>query len=372
MQIIIACDSFKDALPAFEVCQAIAKGIQTANPDIHPILLPMADGGEGTAEILTQHLKGTMVSVATTDALFRPIHAQYGLSEDGKVAIIDMAQASGLQLLGQAERNPMLASSFGTGELIRDALQKGVKKILLGIGGSATNDAGMGMASALGYRFMDKAGKVLKGTGADLQLVHRFEKSTDTASLPEVEVLCDVENPLFGPDGAAFVYGKQKGGSPEMLVALDDGLQHFSTIINPKLANTPGAGAAGGLGFGALAFLNAKLRSGIESIMEYSNFEHYLKEADLVITGEGKIDHQTLHGKLIAGICKRAKEYNVPVIALSGSMTIGPEETKQLGLQAAFSILNAPMPLEQALVSTERLLQQTAFNLTRSLSKCSI
>lgn len=365
MNLIIACDSFKDALPASEVCQAIAKGFQIANPTIRSILLPMADGGEGTAEILTKHLNGSMVSLVVNDPLLRPTSAQYGLSADGQIAIIDMAQASGLQLLKPEERNPMLASSFGTGELIQDALQKGVKKIILGIGGSATNDAGMGMATALGYRFIDHNGKELKGTGADLQLVHKVEKTN--ATLPQVEVLCDVENPLFGPTGAAFIYGKQKGGNPEMLEALNIGLQYFANQINSELADTPGAGAAGGLGYGALVFLNASLKSGIDSVMEYSNFEYYLKDADLVITGEGKIDHQTLHGKLIAGICKRARQYKVPVIALSGSMKIEPEETKTLGLQAAFSILNAPMQLAEALRETPKLLEQTAFNLARTL-----
>ena len=367
MRILIACDSFKDALPAFEVGKAIQRGLQMANSKIDAVVFPMADGGEGTAQILTHHLEGNLIQTTVHDPLFRPISAAYGRSKDGQIAIIDMAAASGLQLLQPEERNPLKATSLGTGELIKHAIESGVQKILLGIGGSATNDAGMGMASALGYRFRDQAGQILTGTGAELQNVHFVEKETLKAELPTIEVLCDVDNPLYGPTGAAYIYARQKGATETMIQKLDRGLQHFASIIAPELAEYPGAGAAGGMGFGAMAFLNATLSQGIDTIMQYSNFEHQLSTTDLVITGEGKIDQQTLHGKLISGICSKAKQQAVPVIAICGSLLADEPMIEKIGLQAAFSIVNRPIPLEKALQETTKLLEQSAYNIGQLL-----
>ncbi|MEN0006549.1 MAG: glycerate kinase, partial [Bacteroidota bacterium] len=236
MNILIAADSFKDALPALEVCTAIAKGLRQANPAIQPQLFPMADGGEGTADILTFHNNGQQMQCTVLDPLGRPVEATYGISQDGQTAFMEMAQASGIQLLTEAERNPLLASTYGTGQLIAHALERGIRKIVLGIGGSATNDMGMGMLRALGYRFWDASAKELAGTGADLTKVTQFEESKRNEGLQDLEltIICDVDNPLYGPNGAAHVYGQQKGATPEMIQQLDMGLRQFATIIETQ------------------------------------------------------------------------------------------------------------------------------------------
>ena len=362
--ILIACDSFKDALDALGVCQAIERGILFSQPEWTCNLLPLADGGEGTAEILTYLSEGSTIRLPSYDPLFRPMEASYGLSRDGQTAFIDMAACSGLQLLSQEERNPMLTSTYGTGFLIRDAIRRGVHKIVLGIGGSATNDAGIGMARALGFQFWDREGNELEGRGQDLLQVERFGRPD--LRLPQIEVLCDVSNPLFGPEGAAHVYGCQKGADPRMIERLDQGLRELSLIVRQERgkdwSEVPGAGAAGGMGFAAKAFLNAELRSGIETVLAYAGFDEHLAHTDLVITGEGKIDHQTIHGKLIAGVCKQAAKSKVPVIGLCGALLADPEEVHEIGLQAAFSILNRPIELPVALADTARLLEYTAAN----------
>ncbi|MCP3932533.1 MAG: glycerate kinase [Bacteroidetes bacterium] len=374
MHILIASDSFKNALPALQVCQAIEKGVKTANENCTTQLFPLADGGEGTAEILTYHSKGKNLKARVSDPLGRPVLAQYGISNDGKTAFIEMAAASGLQLLCDEERNPLLTSTFGTGELIKDALERGVEKILLGIGGSATNDAGMGMAHALGFKFLDEKGMILSANGSNLMRVKNIISSQyfNTFRSLEVEVLCDVTNPLFGKNGAAHVYAAQKGAEFEQIKTLDAGLQHFAGVVKETFgedySGIPGAGAAGGLGFGCLSFLNAALLPGIEIVMVHTDFEKSLQKADLVITGEGKIDGQTLQGKLIHGIAQKAKEYDIPVIALCGSLRATTQEIKAIGLLAAFSIINQPITLNKAIQQTADGLEQTAFQLTRVLS----
>jgi glycerate kinase len=373
MTILIATDSFKDALPALEVCRAIERGLRQAGRDVRTVVFPLADGGEGTAGILTFHNNGQTVEREVNDPLFRPVKASYGLSADGATAYIDMAEASGLQLLKSDGRNPLLTSTYGTGELILDAVQRGARRLLLGIGGSATNDAGMGMAAALGYRFLDEAGRELSPTGQSLERVRRIDDGQlkiDSSRL-EVTVLCDVDNPLFGPRGAAHVYAPQKGADAETVERLDEGLRSFAQVLQEHfqraVAAEPGAGAAGGMGAGALAFLGAELRPGIETVIEHTGFEKALEGADLLLTGEGRLDGQTLHGKLIHGLCRRAARHRIPVIALCGALEATPGDLEEIGLIAAFSILPRPMSLEEALRETETLLEQTAHSVLRTL-----
>lgn len=370
MNILIACDSFKDGLPALEVCEAIAKGIQLANPAVQTQLLPLADGGEGTAEILTYHADGQWVQKKVQDPLFREITAYYGLSKDRKTAFIDMAQAAGLQLLLPAERNPLHTSTYGTGQLILAAMQQGVEKIILGIGGSATNDGGIGMARALGYVFKDKKGNILKGCGAELPEVSVI--IPPKVDFPTIEVLCDVTNPLYGPQGAAYTYGRQKGADELMLELLDQGLQNLASRVKEQLgvegAEIAGAGAAGGMGYGAMTFLKASLHSGIGAVMHYAHFAEHIKAADLIITGEGKIDEQTRQGKLISGICQEAMVYNKPVIAFCGALLASPRLVREIGLSAAFSIQTHPTSLEEALLQTAQGLCDLAFHVCKTLA----
>jgi glycerate 2-kinase len=375
MKILIAPDSFKDALAAPDVCRAIRRGILKARPEADCTLFPLADGGEGTSEILAWHFKDEMIRLTVADPLGRPVEAHYFLAENGRVAFIEMAQASGLQLLRAEERNPLKTNTSGTGELIADAIKKGARKILLGIGGSATNDAGMGMAAALGWRFLSKTGEELQPAGESLEAVEEIIAPSEgvtashTLTEVEVEVICDVTNPLFGPDGAAHVYARQKGADDAGIARLDAGLRHFSKKLEAhfgkNFAEIPGSGAAGGLGAGAMAFLGAKLRPGIEAVMELTGFEEVLKNADLVITGEGKLDGQTMHGKLIHGICKKAAKHGVPVIAFCGTLEAEPEAIAATGLRAAFSILRKPQTLAEAIDATEEGLECMAYNVLK-------
>ncbi|MFM9948021.1 MAG: glycerate kinase [Saprospiraceae bacterium] len=367
MHILIAADSFKDALDAPGVCHAIERGILAAMPHTRIRCFPLADGGEGTAQILTFHSGGQQVQCMVKDPLFRPVQVSYGLSGNGETAFIEMAQASGLQLLESKARNPLYTTTFGTGELIADALQRGVRHIVLGIGGSATNDGGMGMAAALGLRFLDADGLLLEPVGQNLGKVQRIAGRLKINA--RVEVICDVDNPLCGPTGAAQVYAPQKGADEAAVAELDAGLAHFAELLREysgrENAHLPGAGAAGGLGAGAMAFLNAQMQRGIEAVMEYTDFETALTGIDLIVTGEGKIDHQTNHGKLIHGICEMAKAHGIPVIAFCGALEASTSDIRELGLLAAFSISNKPQSLAEALAQTEIGLEQAAAQVFR-------
>lgn len=369
MNLLIACDSFKDSLPAVAVCQALERGIKRAHPTCQTQLFPMADGGEGTARIMTYHTQGQWIELEVQGPLAATVKAGYGLSSDGTKAYIDMAEASGLQLVPRPLRNPLKTSTYGTGQLIQNAIEQGVEKIFLGIGGSATNDGGVGMAKALGYRFLDANGQDLPGNGEDLLQIN--EIISPSRSFPTIEVLCDVNNPLYGPNGAAAIYGPQKGATPEIVEQLDLGLQHLASKVESRLQRqldeVPGAGAAGGMGYGAMAFLNGSLISGIEAIMNEASFNEALAGTDLVITGEGKIDDQTLQGKLINGICQRAKKFNRPVIAVCGALLASSEVIQNIGLQAAFSIQRYPLTLAEALALTEENLDSLGFQLARTL-----
>lgn len=371
MNILIAADSFKDALDSFSVCDAIAKGIQLANPKIKITKFPLADGGEGTSDILMHHLGGHKKEIVVSDPLLRSIHTDYVISQDGNTAFIELAKSSGLQLLADDERNPMFTSTFGLGEMINDAIHEGVTNIILSIGGSATNDGGMGMASALGFRFYDVNGILLPGSGKDLGLVVNMEvddEVKDTLNKISFTTICDVTNPLYGIKGAAQVFATQKGGTSDDIILLDKGLKHFATVMNAELlAEKEGAGAAGGVGFGSMLFLKSKLYKGIQLVMEMTKFEKAVRTCDLVITGEGKLDGQTTHGKLIQGVTDIASKYQKPVIALCGAVAASPDGIKDLGLQAAFSISTGPQSLEQALKSTAQNLEVAAFNVVRCM-----
>ncbi len=369
MNLLIACDSFKDSLPAVAVCQALERGIQKASPNSHTQLFPMADGGEGTAKIMTYHTQGQWVEVEVQGPLSATVGAGYGISADGTKAYIDMAEASGLQLVPRPLRNPLQTGTFGTGQLIQNAIDRGVEKIFLGIGGSATNDGGIGMAKALGYQFLDESGQELRGIGEDLR--HIAHIIPPNRSFPTIEVLCDVNNPLYGPKGAAAVYGPQKGATEAIVEQLDKGLRQLAgkveSSLHKSLAEVPGAGAAGGMGYGALVFLNGSLRSGIEVLMDEADFNDALLKADVVITGEGKIDEQTLQGKLINGICQRAKQFQRPVIAVCGALLASSDLLESIGLQAAFSIQSQPVTLAEALEQSAVNLESLGFNIARTL-----
>jgi len=358
MKILIAPDKFKGSLTADEVAEAMAEGIRSVNPDIEAIKFPLADGGDGTAAILTKHFNGEFIPVKVHNPLFEIIEASYGYSESGRTAFIEMSAASGLRLIPAEKQNPLNTSTLGTGEMIMDAIRHGAEKIILGIGGSATNDAGIGMAAAMGFRFLDHDGNELKPVGANLEFIQSIDDSTLHYNLAgvDVQVACDVDNPLTGKRGAAWVYGPQKGATSETILKLDKGLKNFARVVKEKygkdISRLPGAGAAGGLGAGAMVFLNARLRSGVELVMDITMFEDHLKNADLIITGEGKIDDQSFQGKVLSGITKLAKKYNLPVIAVCGDLKLDIRKLKNHGINEAISLVDYFGSVEQAMHST--------------------
>ncbi|AET68959.1 glycerate kinase [Desulfosporosinus orientis DSM 765] len=369
MKIVIAPDSFKGCLNAFSVAQAMSRGVQQIYPSCEIDLIPMADGGEGTVEAILSAVPGEKVKVQVTDPLGRPIEAIYGLIEGGSTAIIEMAAASGLTLLSEAEKNPRLTSTYGTGLIIKDALERGVKKILLGIGGSATNDGGAGLAAALGVRLLDKHGKELSPGGAALRDLAEIDMSKINPRLSEVkiEVACDVQNPLCGPMGASAVYGPQKGANSEDIRYLDKALKNFgeqlSSIAGINLLELPGGGAAGGLGAGSVGFLGAQLRPGSEIVLEVANAEAKIKTADLVLTGEGRTDFQTAYGKVPVGVAALAKNHNVPVLVISGSVDGSPDALSSHGICTCFSVSEGPVTLEEAFVKAEQQLERAVWRI---------
>ena len=356
MRIVVAPDSFKGCLTALQVCNAIERGLRAALPDVDIIKAPMADGGEGTVQSLVDATGGRFVSETVSGPLGDPVEARFGLLGDGQTAVIEMAAASGLTSVPPARRNPLLTTTYGTGQLIKAALDLGRRKLIVGIGGSATNDGGAGMAQALGARMLDSEGKEIERAGgghlgkiAHIDISRLDDRLADT----EVRVACDVGNPLHGPDGAAHVYGPQKGATPEMVETLDAGLRHFAARLNEDLgadvADAPGAGAAGGLGAGLMAFCNAKLERGVDIVIDAVGLRQKMSGADLVITGEGRIDSQTAFGKAPSGVAKVAKEFGVPVVAVGGIVELSARELHEHGFDALFSIVNEPMSLEEAM-----------------------
>ena len=353
-KIVIACDSFKGSLSSPEIALYAETAIREVYPECKVVKLPVADGGEGTAEALVAALQGQWVACRTHDPLNREIGGRYGLSGSGKTAIIEMAAASGLTLLRPEERNPMITTTYGTGELIRDALEKGCRDFLIGIGGSATNDGGTGMLQALGYRFLDREGKDLPGCGESLVHICSIDKAQVLPALQEARftIACDVNNPFYGPQGAAQVYARQKGADDRMIEELDRGMKSFAALIRKtekkEIATLPGAGAAGGSGGAFVAILNGTLKPGIDMVLEAIDFKRHLRNAGLVITGEGSLDAQTGMGKAPAGILRMASARNIPVIAIGGQV----EEYEQLnrqGFLAVLSIQPRPVSLGKAL-----------------------
>ncbi len=373
MKFVIAPDKYKGSLTGFQFCDAVSNGIKMVFPEAIIIKKPLADGGDGTIEVVKEYLNATNESITVADPLFRKISASYLLSEDKSIAFIEMSEASGYKLLDKEEMNCMHTTSLGTGQMIADALHKGAKQIILGIGGSATNDGGMGMATALGYDFLDKDGNKLSPIGKNLIKVNKVDKTKVNNGLKEVEikVACDVNNPLYGKNGAAYIYGPQKGASKEEVEFLDKGLENFAKIIHldfgVDVQNIPGAGAAGGMGAGAKIFLNAVLTSGVDLVMEMANFESALTDTDWIITGEGQLDGQTFSGKTINGVLKSANKKKIPVAAFCGSMDISVNEMKALGLTYAISILNEIGNLDDAKTNSYKNLEQASYNFANLL-----
>ena len=373
MKVVAAIDSFKGSMTSLEVSEAFEKGVKKVYRDAEFIKIPLADGGEGTVEALIDNLNGKMITIKVKDPLMRDIDSFYGISGDGKTAVIEMAAASGLPLLSLDERDPMKASTFGTGQLIKDALDKGCREFIIGIGGSATNDAGTGMLSALGYEFLDENGNKLVPNGENLAKVKTFNDDKVMKELSEARFLiaCDVDNPFYGSNGAAYVYGKQKGATEEVIKRLDEGMKNFSDIIMEikkiDISNISGAGAAGGLGGAFMAFFNSELKPGIDIITEKIELEKSIKGSNYVITGEGRIDFQTAMGKTPSGVAKLAKKYGIPVIAIGGSVDDEIGNIYECGITAAFSIIDSPMTLNEAMdtKNAQRLVEKTAEQIFR-------
>lgn len=370
---MIAPDSFKESMTALEVADAVETGFQKIFPDWEYVKVPMADGGEGTVQSLVDATNGSIKKVEALDPLGRKVEAFYGVSGDGKQAVIEMAAASGLELLKSTERDAMNATSWGLGDLIRAALDEKVERILIGIGGSATNDAGAGMLQSLGGKLLDTSGQQIPYGGVGLRDLDKIDVSEFDPRIKDVviEVACDVTNPLTGTDGASYVYGPQKGADEEQVEELDQYLKHFAKVVRRDLEvdmeDEPGAGAAGGIGSALLAFFNAELRGGGELITEMLALEDTIKAADLVITGEGGINHQTIFGKTPIVVAKIAKKYDIPVIALVGSISEGHEEVYEHGIDAVFSILSEVAELEETLEAGIQNVEMTARNVAATL-----
>ena len=368
MKIILAPDSFKGSLTSMEVAVAMEKGIKRVVPGADCIKIPMADGGEGTVQSLIDAVGGELISCDVKGPAGRRVMACYGMLADKKTAVIEMAAASGLSLVGGKSKNPLKTTSFGTGELLGHALDRGVEKIILGIGGSATNDAGVGMAQALGVVFRDGNGRIIRqnGAGGMLQRIESMDMGGIHPKLRKARILvaCDVDNPLSGKRGAAHVFAPQKGATADMVKILDRNLKHIARVIKRELGidvdEVPGAGAAGGLGAGLLVFTEAELKSGIEIISKATSIEKHLRSADLIFTGEGRVDFQTVFGKTPAGIASLAGKYGVPVIAIGGGLADDAGETFTHGINGLEAAIARDMPLHEALANSREYVANAA------------
>jgi glycerate kinase len=374
MRLLIAPQEFKGSLSAREAASAMADGLRRALPDAEIDVLPMADGGPGTVEALVEARAGRRLQNVVSDPLGRPVEAAWGLLEDDATAVIEMAAASGLVLLRREELDPRAASTYGTGQLIAAALDAGCRRIIVGVGGSATNDGGAGMAQALGARLLDDQGEELPAGGAALARLHRIDVSGLDSRIADCRVLVavDVTNLLCGPTGASAVYGPQKGATPEIVGELDAALAHYAAVIerdlDVKVAELPGAGAAGGLPAGLVAFLGAEIRPGVDLIAEAAGLAERLARADVVLTGEGRLDAQTAYGKTVAGVARMAKERGLPVIALAGGVTGDTESLRKQGIDVAMSITPGPMALTEAEARAAELLSAAAERVGRLLA----
>lgn len=371
MKIVIAPQAFKGSLHAADVAEAIARGIRQVFPEAQLVLTPIADGGEGTVQALVRATGGIFQQSRVMGPLREPVVARWGMLGDKRTAVIEMAAASGLPLIPREERNPLRTTTYGTGELVTQALDRGVTKLIIGIGGSATNDGGVGMAQALGVRFLDAEGRELPLGAAGLSRLARIDISglDRRVSELEVDVATDVNNPLCGPNGAAAVYGPQKGATPEMVRELDAALSHYADILRRDLGvdikDMPGAGAAGGLGAGLVAFLHATLQPGVEIVFRALEIDKVLAGADLVITGEGRMDSQDIYGKAPISLAQRARRFGIPTIAIVGSTGRDYRIVYGHGIDAVIGTVNRPMALDRALSESSRLVTEAAMRAGR-------
>ncbi len=379
MKTVIAIDSFKGSMTSIEAGEAVKRAALRLDKNNEVIVRPLADGGEGTVEALHSGLSGEMISVSVSDPLGRKISAEYCILPDGETAVIEMAAAAGITLIKNSERNPLNTTTYGVGEMIRDAISRGARRFIVGIGGSATNDGGIGMLSALGFEFLDKNGETVELFGRGLRNIASIK--TEKA-LPELlkcsfRIACDVTNPLCGSNGCSAVYGPQKGATPEIIAAMDGWLKNYAELAKSVSENAdsdfPGVGAAGGLGFAFKTFLKAELKSGIDIILSETKLEEYIKDADLVITGEGRLDSQTVMGKAPIGVAKLAKKHGKRVIAFSGCVTEDAEIINEHGIDAFFPIMRGVVTLAEALDKNNaaKNLEATAYQVLR-LIKCGI
>ncbi|MCE9676027.1 glycerate kinase [Paraclostridium bifermentans] len=378
MKIVISIDSLKGSLTSIEAANAIKKGILSVDNKSDVVIMPLADGGEGTVEALVQGMNGEEKVISVTGPINEKVNATYGILKETNTAIIEMAQASGLPLVPAELRNPLNTTTYGVGEIIKEAIEKGCRNFIVGIGGSATNDCGVGMLQALGFEFYDENDNLVGLGGKVLNQIKRIKTDNKLKELDECnfKIACDVNNPLYGENGAAYIYGPQKGATEEIVKELDKGLESFAEVVKKDLgkdiAHIEGAGAAGGLGFGFLGFLNSKLESGIKIILDEIKLEEVVKDADIVITGEGRLDNQTAMGKAPIGVAKLAKKHGAKVIAIAGCTTPDAVKCNEEGIDAYFSIVNKAMTIDEAMKkenATQNMIETTIqiFNLIKAV-----
>lgn len=378
MKIVISIDSLKGSLTSIEAANAIKKGILSVDNKSDVVIMPLADGGEGTVEALVQGMNGEEKVITVTGPINEKVNATYGILKETNTAIIEMAQASGLPLVPAELRNPLNTTTYGVGEIIKEAIEKGCRNFIVGIGGSATNDCGVGMLQALGFEFYDENDNLVGVGGKVLNQIKRISTDNKLKELDECnfKIACDVNNPLYGENGAAYIYGPQKGATEEIVKELDKGLKNFAEVVKKDLgkdiAHIEGAGAAGGLGFGFLGFLNSKLESGIKIILDEIKLEEVVKDADIVITGEGRLDNQTAMGKAPIGVAKLAKKHGAKVIAIAGCTTPDAVKCNEEGIDAYFSIVNKAMTVDEAMKkenATQNMIETTIqiFNLIKAV-----
>ncbi|MCU9815440.1 glycerate kinase family protein [Paraclostridium sp. AKS73] len=378
MKIVISIDSLKGSLTSIEAANAIKKGILSVDNKSDVVIMPLADGGEGTVEALVQGMNGEEKVISVTGPINEKVNATYGILKETNTAIIEMAQASGLPLVPAELRNPLNTTTYGVGEIIKEAIEKGCRNFIVGIGGSATNDCGVGMLQALGFEFYDENDNLVELGGKVLNQIKRIKTDNKLKELDQCnfKIACDVNNPLYGENGAAYIYGPQKGANEEIVKELDKGLKNFAEVVKKDLgkdiAHIEGSGAAGGLGFGFLGFLNSKLESGIKIILDEIKLEEVVKDADIVITGEGRLDNQTAMGKAPIGVAKLAKKHGAKVIAIAGCTTPDAVKCNEEGIDAYFSIVNKAMTIDEAMKkenATQNMIESTIqiFNLIKAV-----
>lgn len=373
MKIVLAPDKFKGSLTGLQFCNAVETGIKEILAQAEIIKMPLADGGDGTIDVLEYHLKGKRITVKVNDPLFRKIEASYLYMESIKTAFVEMAEASGMHLLKKEEQNCFNTTTLGTGELILSAINKGAKTIILGIGGSATNDCGIGMAVALGYKFEDEHGKELQPIGKNLSQIRKIDSNNVLGVLKSIDfkVACDVINLLYGKKGAAYVYGPQKGASENEIEQLDKGLKNIATIFEKEFSinvqRIKGAGAAGGMGAGTFVFLNAELKSGIDLVKDLVDFDTKIKDADWIITGEGKLDSQTLSGKTIHGVITSAKKQNIAVAAFCGSISLSKADAEKFGISYVDSVIEKAKSLDDAFLNGYSYVKEMAIKFAKTI-----